>query len=73
MEAEDLVERTKEFQLLRVTKDLQGKMNAHQKAMNTLQQKMHTAAEDAIPKMRKQVETLQENRVKLNQEKAVLT
>ncbi len=28
MEAEDLVERTKEFQLLRVTKDLQGTRRA---------------------------------------------
>ena len=63
MEAEDLVERTKEFQLLRVTKDLQGKIRGgseenQQVEVAALEKKLEqlkAAHEDKIADLRRQV------------------
>jgi len=63
MEAEDLVERTKEFQLLRVTKDLQGKIRGgseenQQVEVAALEKKLEqlkAAHEDKVADLRRQV------------------
>lgn len=63
MEAEDLIERTKEFQLLRVTKDLQGKIRGgsednQQVEVAALEKKLEqlkAAHEDKVADLRRQV------------------
>jgi len=63
MEADDLVARTKEFQLLRVTKDLQGKIRGggednHAAEVSALEKKLEqlkAAHEDKVADLRRQV------------------